>query len=125
MRNPGGVYDSRDFQHESLRIDPVEQPHTATEQQGGEVDLDLVDQPGFEELLDDVRAARDSNVPIVRGLLRLLQGALEAVCDERECRASLPGPRVPRMVGEDEHRCAKRGEDPAIPLPLRRTCADP
>ena len=44
----------------------LEQPHAVTEQQRDKVDLKLVEEPGLEVLLDDVRAAGHDHV-LVRG----------------------------------------------------------
>jgi|SRR5215217_8095405 hypothetical protein len=103
MRDPGRVDHPRDLQLDGARSDPLEQPHPVAEQHGREVDLDLVDQPRLQELLDNVRPARDPDVLPARRLPRPLQGALDALGDEVEGRPALPDPGLPRAAGEDEY----------------------
>jgi hypothetical protein len=65
-----------------LRVDVLEQSDSVAEQYGGEVDLQFVDQSGFDELSDGVCASRDPDVLVARGCSCLLEGALDAVGDE-------------------------------------------
>ena len=62
--------------------DAVEQRDAAAEEDGGEVDLQLVEQPGRERLLHDVRAAGHEHVLLARRRARLLDRGLDAVGDE-------------------------------------------
>jgi hypothetical protein len=50
MRDFGGVDDPRLFQFDVLRVDVLEQADSVAEEYWGEVNLYLVDQPGFDEL---------------------------------------------------------------------------
>ena len=61
-----GADHPRTLRFDVLRADPVEQTDFIPEQHGGEVDLQLVEQSGLDERLDDVRAARDPQVLIAR-----------------------------------------------------------
>jgi hypothetical protein len=54
----------------------VEQPDAVTEQEGDEVELELVQQPGLDELLCGAGAAHHRDPPVPRRGLRLLEGAL-------------------------------------------------
>jgi hypothetical protein len=68
MRDPGGVDDVRVFEFDMFFADVVEQPDRVTDQHGAAVDLQFVEQPGAQALLNDVRVAR---VPgCVRGARR-------------------------------------------------------
>ena len=55
-----------------LGAELVEQPNAVAEEERGDVDLELVDQPGREVLLNDVCAARDGNVLVAGGRASLL-----------------------------------------------------
>src|SRR5215210_8745671 len=102
VRDTGRVDHPRDLQLHGARADPLEQPHPVAKQHRCEVDLDLLDQPRLEELLDNVRAARDPDVLPACHLPRPLQGTLDALGDEVEGGPALPDPRLPRAAGEDE-----------------------
>jgi hypothetical protein len=72
----------------ALQFDPpgpqvVKEPDALPEQGGNQVNPNLVDQPGLDGLLRDVGAAHPY-VPVPRDRFRLLDGALDAVCDEGE-----------------------------------------
>lgn len=85
---------------------------------GGEVDLQLVEQPGLDGLLDGVCTARDPDVLVACGGPCLLDGAPDAVGDER-VNASF-GDGVGRLVGDDEQR--ETGPAPVGPsAPQNRT----
>ena len=71
------------------------------------MDLELVEEPGAEVLLDDVRAARDLHVLVAGSGAGLLERGLDAVGDEREGRP-LQLERFARMVREDEDGMAER-----------------
>jgi hypothetical protein len=61
----------------------VEQADAAPEQDGHQVDVDLVQESRPEALLHDARGAH-ADVLVPGDRLRLLEGALEAVGDEGE-----------------------------------------
>jgi hypothetical protein len=69
----------------------LEQPDAAAEEHGGDMDLNLVEQPGLEVLLSDVRATGHRDVLVARGRPRLLERGFDAVADEGERRSSLLG----------------------------------
>src|ERR1041384_6468773 len=54
----------------------VEEPHARAKQDRRDVDTELVEEAGIQQLLDGVRAM-DANIPSARGGLGLLHGALE------------------------------------------------
>src|SRR6478735_3681031 len=78
----------------------VEEPYPGPEQDRREVDAEVVDEAGVEELPDGVGAVDADGLP-ARGGLRLLHGALEAVRHEVDRRTG-PWPPVGHLVGEDE-----------------------
>src|SRR5207248_1233891 len=88
------------FQLDGRRAQVVEQADTATEQHGHQVHLYFVKQPGLDALLHDIRAGY-GDVLVPRGLLRLTNGALNAVRDEGEGR-SFPGPFLGDGMGNDK-----------------------
>jgi hypothetical protein len=61
----------------------LEQPLTAAEQRGHEVDLHLVHEPGPEILLRDVRSTRERHILAIRGPPRLIERRLDALGDKR------------------------------------------
>ena len=75
----------------------VEQPHPCTEQHGSLIDLDLVEQPGVQALLDRVGAVHRHGLR-AGSRLRLSNGALDAVGDELDRRAG-PWPAVGHVRG--------------------------
>ena len=86
------------FQLDSL-WENVEQPATASEQDVDDVDPQLVDEPGGEVLLVDVRAHQPDPL-LAGGLLRLRERTLDPVGDEREDRVRVRE----RVVRDDEAR---------------------
>ena len=86
MRDARSLDNPRAFKLDRRSVQVVEQADTPTEQDGQQVDLYYVKQPGRDALLHDARAADgDSLVP--RGLLCLANGTFSAICDEGEGRA--------------------------------------
>ncbi len=67
------------------------------------MDRYLVNKPGLHALPRNVRAASYDDVPVARDRAGLLDGALDAVCDEGERRSSLRD-LLRHAVGEDEVR---------------------
>jgi hypothetical protein len=82
--------------------DPVEQPLAVPEEHRGDVERQLVDDPGRERLAHGRGAARDVDAAIAGGRRGLLEGHVEAVGDEVERRAALQLDRVVGVVGHDE-----------------------
>jgi predicted ester cyclase len=81
----------------------VEEAGTATEQHRNDVQLELVQQPRGQILLDDLAAAPQHDVFGAGGLLCLFERGLDSVGDEVERRPSLHLDRITRVMGEDEH----------------------
>src|SRR5919199_4585447 len=85
----------------------VEQPDATSEQDGHKVDVYLVEQPGLDALLNDARGAY-GDVLVARYRSCLLDGAFDAIRDERE-RRSFVDPSLRDRVGDDEGRYAQGG----------------
>ncbi len=104
----------------------VEEPLPATEEDGHDVDGELVDESGAQVLLRRRGAAADRDVLAVRRGDGLLERALDAVGDEVEGRPALHLERRALVVGEDEHRCVERRvlAPPAPPLLVLPRAAD-
>src|SRR3954451_5321284 len=81
----------------------VEEASAAPEEQRDDVQLELVEEPRREVLVDDLRAAPEPHVLAARGLLRLLKRPLDPVGDEVESGAPLHLDRLARVMGDDEH----------------------
>jgi hypothetical protein len=97
--------------------DLLQKPLASTEQDRGDVELELVDQPGGEVLLRDVGTSPEQYVLAVGGLSRLLECGLDSVSDEDEGCAPLHLQGLTRMVGQYEDRRVKGRivAPPAIP----------
>src|SRR4051812_25850549 len=80
----------------------VEQARATTEQHGHDVQLELVEEPGGQVLVDDLGAAPEHDVLTVRGLFGLLERPLDAVGDEVIGRAAVHRHRLTGVVGDDE-----------------------
>ena len=78
----------------------VEQPHPCAEQHGSQIDVNLVEQPGVEALLDRLGAVHSHRLR-VGSRFRSSNGAFDAVGDELDCRLG-PWPAVGHVVGGDE-----------------------
>src|SRR5215211_2792603 len=89
------------------RAQVVEQSNTVPEQDGYQVYVYLVKNSRPYALLHDTRGAY-GDVLVARDLLCLLDGALDAVRDEREGR-SLVNPFLRDGMGDDEGRYAQGG----------------
>src|SRR5439155_15955431 len=96
----------RAFERDRRGAQVLEQADAVAEQDGHQVDPDLVKQPGLEALLHDVRAA-DGDILVPGGFLCLTNGALHAVGDEGEGR-SFPDPFLWGGMGDDETRSPPR-----------------
>jgi len=64
--------------------DVLEQPLTVSEQDRDEVQLELVNQPGGQVLLDNAGAPAEQHIPAARGLPGLLERGLDPIGDEDE-----------------------------------------
>ena len=82
--------------------DPVEQPLALPEKHRGDVERQLVHDPGRERLTHRRGAARDVDAAVAGDRRGLLERRFEAVGDEVKRRAALHLDRVVGVVGEDE-----------------------
>src|ERR1700761_7170409 len=105
------------------RLDPkgpaaVEEPLTGPEQDGDQVERELVDHARGERLPDRGGAARDVDATLAGRLERLRVGGFEAPGDEMEARAALHLDRLTGVVGEYEDRrvVGRLGTPPSIPV---------
>src|SRR5829696_380907 len=85
VRYPGCL-DRAELFKLQVRSDSVEETLAAAQDERRDVDLDFVDEPGRQVLVDDAGAAADVHVLVAGGLLGLLEGRLNGVGDEGECR---------------------------------------
>jgi hypothetical protein len=85
-------------------IEIVEEAFAATKQKRDDVNLHLVNEAGREILLEDLGATAERHILAIGCLACLLESRLDAVGDEKECRASLHGQRLPRVMCEHENR---------------------
>jgi hypothetical protein len=105
--------DTRSLDHahavqlDGLGTHPVEQADSVAKQHGNQVKLQLVKQPGRDELPHDVRAAPQQYITVTCRCLRLGQGLFDAIGDEGVGRSSLHDQGLAGMVGDDEDRHAK------------------
>src|SRR5215216_91341 len=101
-------------------LDAVEDPLAGPEQDWGDVERELVHDPGDERLPNGGGAARDVYAVVAGRLTRLCVGGVEAVGDEVEGRPALHLDRLAGVMREHEHRCMIRrlGPPPAAPVLL-------
>src|SRR5262249_45986373 len=92
------------FELHFIAIEIVEETHAAPEQKRNDVNLQFIDEARGKVLLRDIRSAAERHIFSIRCLPGLLECRLDAVSDEKECRASLHGQRFARVVGEHENR---------------------
>src|SRR5882762_5123871 len=97
--------------------DAIEEPLTAAEKRGHQVDLHLVHQAGREILPGGMRPAGERNILAAGGSPRLFERRLDAVGDEREARSAFELEWLACVMGEHEHGVMERRVDapPAIP----------
>src|SRR5438552_12558427 len=69
-------------------VDILEEPRPAAEKHGRERDVELVDEPRAEILVDRLRTAADAHVAALRHRARLPQRALDPIVHEMERRAA-------------------------------------
>ncbi len=84
MRHDGRLDHARALHLDFVGTEIVEQADTAAEQKRREMDLQLVDQSGPQELLNGVRTAANRDVLVTGGRLRLINCRLNALGDEGE-----------------------------------------
>src|SRR5918997_4274003 len=110
MRDPCPLDHPGALQLYRLGAQMVEQPDAPSEQDGHQVYVYLVEQPRPDALLRDASGAH-GDVLVARDRFRLLDGAFDAVRDERE-RRSFVNPFSGDGVGDDEGRYAQGGLPP-------------
>src|ERR671937_721671 len=96
----------------------VEEASAVPKQYRNDVELELVQEPRRQVLLNDLGAAPEPDILTVRGFLRPLQRPLDPVGDEVERRAPLHLHGIARVMGEDEHVVVVRRvvSPPSFPL---------
>src|SRR4051794_25031785 len=103
------MYDAGRFQYPrqleagAARRQAVQQPLPRPQDDWVHPQVDLVDQAGLDRLTATRRTARDADGTVPGDVLCLAVGGLDAVGDEVEGRTA-ECDRVPRMMGQDEHR---------------------
>src|SRR5581483_834796 len=107
--------------------DAVEEPLTGAEQDGDEIEDELVDHAGRERLAHGRRAAGDVDSTITGGFRGARERGVEAVADEVERRPARELDRLAFVVREDEDRSVVRRlvAPPAAPVTLPRTANRP
>src|SRR2546430_11602562 len=102
------------------RLDAVEDPLAGAEQDGRDVERELVDDPGTEGLAHSRGATRDVYAALAGRLTRLCVSGVEAVGDEVEGRPAFHLDRLVGVMGEHKHRRVGRrvGAPPAPPVLL-------
>ena len=86
MCHPSALDHPRALQVDRPGAEVVEQSDAAPEQDGHQIDVDLIQESRSDALLHDACGAH-ADVLVASDRLRLLEGALEAVGDERERRS--------------------------------------
>lgn len=120
----GGMLDH--FETERRQIDSREHRFAAAENDGGDREVQLVDQPALEILPHGGNTAADLDVFAAGGRLGLFQRDLDPFGDEMKNRAALHRDGIARMMGEDEGRHVIRriGAPPAFPFVIGPVAAN-
>ena len=71
------------------------------------MNLELVQIPGIQALLNRLCAASNRNIFIARGLPRLLHGAVDAVGHKNKRRSAFFFDSASRMRSQDKHWCVE------------------
>src|SRR3954454_4983391 len=103
---------------EPERLDAVEDPLAGAEQDGRDVERELVDDPVNEGLAHSRGATRDVYAALSGRLARLGVSGVEAAGDEVEGRPTFHLDRLVSVMGEHKHRRVVRrlGTPPAAPV---------
>ena len=111
---------------ESVDIDAVQQVLAATEEDGRDGDVEVVDEAGLEILADCGCAAAEADVFAFRGVLCLLERGVDAVGDEVEGCAAFHAEGRAWVMGEDEDGGVVGGffAPPAFPVFVGPGAAD-
>src|SRR4051812_9560910 len=99
-------------------LDAVEDSLAGTEQDRGDVERELVDDPGDKRLPHGPGAPRDVHAVIAGGLARLRVGDVEPAGDEVEGRPAVHLDRLASVMGEHEHRSVVRRLRSPPPAPV-------
>src|SRR4029450_2351194 len=102
VRDPGAFNDPDRLQFDPSITEVLEEPYAAAKQRGHGGDLDLVEEPGTKAVLRNARP-HQTHVLVTRCCLRLFDGALYAVCDERVRRLAF-WDLFRHVVGDGEER---------------------
>jgi hypothetical protein len=101
------------------RLQPVPQPDPAPEDDRDLHDVQVVDEPGGEELAQHRRATPDADVLARGGLPGDLERVRRRRLQEVERRTAVHLQRRPRAMGQDVRRRVERRVVPPPPAPLR------
>src|SRR6266850_6969795 len=89
---------------QGARVDVVQEVLAGSQQDWPDREMQLVDQPGAQELADRGHAAAEPDVAVARGGSRQLERDVNSVGNEIEYSAALHRDRRPRMMREHEYR---------------------
>src|SRR2546430_9798772 len=103
MRHAGRVDDTAELQRHVRDREVLEEARPRAEQDGDEMELELVEQSRRQRLLADARAAGDLDVLPPGDRESLLDGGFDAVGHEGERRSSLLRHGVAPVARHDEH----------------------
>src|SRR4051812_27890255 len=101
------------------RLDSVEDPLAGPEQTRGDVERELVDDPGDKRLTRGRCAARDVHAVTAGGFARLRVGGIEPGGDEMKGCPAVHLDRLASVMGEHEHRSVIRRLWSPPPAPVR------
>src|SRR4051795_10902239 len=109
------------------RLDSVEDPLAGPEQNRGDVERELVDDPRDKRLTHGRCAARDVHAVTAGGFARLRVGGIEPGGDEMKGCPAVHLDRLASVMGEHEHRSVIRrlGSPPPTPVLLPLTADRP
>src|SRR3954470_13787240 len=99
-------------------FDAVEDPLAGPEQNRGDVERELVDDPGDQRLPHGPGTPRDVHAVIAGGFARLCVGGVEPAGDEMEARPAVHLDRLASVMGEHEHRSVVRRLRSPPPAPV-------
>lgn len=82
----------------------LEQPNPVAQQNGHEVEMHLIEQPGFQELLNHIRPAHQDDAIVACCLPRLCQRTLDSTGIKEVGSPALHHQRISGIVRDDENR---------------------
>src|SRR5215213_4979791 len=110
MGNPSALDHPRALEVDRPGAEVVEQADATPEQDGYQVDVDLVQESRSDALLHDTRGAH-ADILVTGDHLGLLKGALKSVSDEGERRSFVQTP-TPRSFPASRARSRRSGPRP-------------